>query len=419
MRTSLRYFVFLLTVILLPTLTGCGGSVQSEGSVALLDDAGTPHSFAGATATLFRLNSAVVTPGQIPTPIGTGTVEDDGTSVTVKARKSAIRNARLYLVEIRCPANVPDDACVVNTPLHAVLSGAQFRAGNWQATVLTETAYQNATYTVAVSYAATEIRQALDNAAAALLAAPAPGTAADYTDLLAWNPADTTAVKRPGQLADFVAALVAGISHNTVQVEAQQLTNLLVGALALDSYVQDVALAGERAYLVGSTNDLPGVMHVVDISDPSHPLLTATLGDLGKADALQLAGMWLTVETTGTITLPHCGSSVWPIRISRYRWRASRLPAEPPMWRLRAITLSFLNVAFTRAIPVSPDCRSSISAIRRHPCLWAAWRLRQAWFIWRCPPIAFTRQEMADCTPSTSAIRRHRHWPAAWRSITP
>lgn len=299
MRTSLRYFVFLLTVILLPTLTGCGGSVQSEGSVALLDDAGTPHSFAGATATLFRLNSAVVTPGQIPTPIGTGTVEDDGTSVTVKARKSAIRNARLYLVEIRCPANVPDDACVVNTPLHAVLSGAQFKAGNWQATVLTETAYQNATYAVAVNYAATEIRQALDNAAAALLAAPAPGTAADYTDLLAWNPADTTAVKRPGQLADFVATLVAGISHNTAQVEAQQLTNLLVGALALDSYVQDVALAGERAYLVGSTNDLPGVLHVVDISDPSHPLLTATLGNLGKAHALQLAGDYAYVVDGG------------------------------------------------------------------------------------------------------------------------
>ena len=290
MRTPLHYFVLLFSVIFLPALTGCGGAVQSKGSVVLLDDSDVPHSFAGATATLYALISAVVTPGQTPTPIGTGTVEEDGTTVTVKARRSAIRDARLYLVEIRCPANVMDDACVVNTPLHAVLTGAQFRAGDWQATVLTETAYQNAPYAVAVNYAVTQIRQALDNAAAALLSAPAPDTAADYADLQAWNPADTTAVKRPAQLADFIAALVAGSDHNSVQLQAQQLTGLLVGALALDNYVQDVALAGTRAYLVGSTYDVPGSLHVVDVSDPSQPQLAATLGDLGKADALQLAG---------------------------------------------------------------------------------------------------------------------------------
>lgn len=299
MRRSLHYFFLLFSMILLPALTGCGGAVQSKGSVLLLDESGTPHSFAGATATLFRLTSAAVMPGQTPAPIGTGAVEDDGTSVTMKARRSVIRDARLYLIEIRCPTNVADDDCTVNTPLHAVLSGAQFRTGNWQATVLTETAYQNATYAIAVNYAATQIRQALDHAAAALLTAPAPGSAADYANLLAWNPADTAALQRPAQLANFVTALAAGITHNGVQVQAQQLVNVLVGTLALDGYVQDVALAGDRAYLVGSTYDEPGSLHVVDISDPSRPLLTATLGDLGKADALQLTGDYAYVVDGG------------------------------------------------------------------------------------------------------------------------
>src|SRR5688572_32306102 len=205
-----RFFFFLLAIVLLPTLTGCGGSVRSEGTVVLQDEAGTPYSFAEATATLSPLQPALVIPGQTPTEIGVGTVADDGTTVTLRARRSAIRDARFYLIEIKCPANAPDDECAVDTPLHAVITGTQLRAGGWQATVLTEAAYQNATYAVAVDYAGAQIQQVLDNAAAALLTVPASDTAADYGDLLAWNPTDTTAVRRPGQLADFNAALAAG-----------------------------------------------------------------------------------------------------------------------------------------------------------------------------------------------------------------
>lgn len=271
---SIRRCFFLFAVVLLPALTGCKGILQSEGSVEVLDYADTPYSLQGATVRLFRLTPASVLSSESRVTIGVGRITNENGQVTLYARKAALRDEQWYGIEVRCPRRARSN-CEVTMPLHTVLSGAQVKAGDWKITALTEAAFHKVGYGVAAGFTPDEIQQVLDDAAHTLLANPAD---ADYEDLLAWDPADAAALRRPGPLAQLNIALSDGITTNALKLLIQEWSAALQGSLGVGSYSESVStLAVDDGYAYLGRNLRPGGegspgLDVIDVRDPLHPI---------------------------------------------------------------------------------------------------------------------------------------------------
>lgn len=266
----IRKMIWLLVGITL--LAGC--KLQTQGSIDLRDSAGEPYSFAGAAVTLFPLNAAAVMPGQSRVVLATGTVAPDGGTVTLTANRNVVRDSRLYAVEFTCLPNVPDDGCDVATPVHVVLTQTDLKAGGWRATALTEAAFHAVSYGAAARFSAADMQQVLDETAQALLALP-------YQDLLSWNPDDTTALRRPDQLAPFSTALAEGIANNDLKQRVQQWLSPSVTAWkpsALE-FIRDLVITDPYVFLlrVGGSDNASG-LNILDVQNPQSPVLVSTLG---------------------------------------------------------------------------------------------------------------------------------------------
>lgn len=294
---SARGWKALVLLVAIVWLAGC--KVQTQGLVELRDANGEAYSFAGATVSLFPLNAASVMPGQSGTPLATATVAPEGGAVMLAAPRISLRASRWFVVEFRCPANAPDDGCDVATPLHVVLTGAALRAGGWRATALTETAFHAVVFGAMSGFTPEEIQQVLDHTAQVLLAG-------SYQNLLAWNPADTAALQRPGTLPQLSTALADGITNNNLKRLAQQWVSLSrTGALSIDfALTANLVVEGAHAYRARS-----GGLDIIDVRDPQNPVLLSQLSLSGTdwvQDVVQRDGfVYMTSQRSpaGTSTL--------------------------------------------------------------------------------------------------------------------
>lgn len=277
LRAWVRHSFILLMMVLLTALAGCK-VVQSEGRVQVLDYSDTPYAVQGAKVTLFRLTPATALPGGPRSTVGVGRIADDDGGVTLYVRESALNDGQWYGIEVRCPARAQRGRCELVTPLHAVVSGAMVNSGGWQVTALTEVAFHEVAYGVAAGFEPAEIRQVLDNTAHKLLASPDDP---DYDDLLAWDPQDSTALRRPEPLTQLNIALGDGITTNALKLLIQQWTAVRVGGLRLgeigDEAVEsiDLALQGRYAYVArGGARNTNG-LDVIELNDPQRPVRVA------------------------------------------------------------------------------------------------------------------------------------------------
>lgn len=287
---SARLWKSLVLLIAVVWLAGC--KVQTQGLVDLRDADGESYSFSGATVSLFPLNAAAVTPGQSAMPLATATVAPEGGAVKLATPFYQLWNNRFYVVEFRCPADVPEDDCEVAEPLRVVLTGAMLRAGGWRATVLTETAFHAVAYGAMARYTPEEIQQLLDHTAQVLLEG-------SYLDLLAWNTTDTDALTRPGSVVPLSAALADGIEHNELKRLMQQwVSTAQIGYVAVSSsgLADDPVVEDGYAYLAGSNG-----LEIIDVRDPHRPVRVSqlSLGSFREVQqtVLQDGFLYITVQS--------------------------------------------------------------------------------------------------------------------------
>lgn len=331
----------LLLLAILPALTNC---TRIDGSVGLSNQDGEPYSFEGANVKVFPLYRDTIIPGQ-NVPIGLGRVESADGTISLQVVTAGVDNEALYKVEVRCPSGDAEDACNVETPLHVVLSGNQLTAGGWQATALTEAAYQNITYYAAVEYPVPDITQALNSNAGALLKTPLGGTA-DYNDLLAWRPALSEDTRRPDLLANLSEQLAAGIGNNDLKLLARKwvrvsplLANLFTGEQGSTRtiYYNDIAVVDGYAYLAGSR------FQVVDIRDPAQPQLR------GYTDEVSASGPLSIVGDRAYVPLNNVGAQIIDISDPQQPTVIGEIPFEG---ELRAVSGTRAYVATENALRV-------------------------------------------------------------------
>ncbi|MHC4859597.1 MAG: LVIVD repeat-containing protein, partial [Planctomycetota bacterium] len=202
----------------------------------------------------------------------TGAIDDAG---RVELNPAAYSDDALYLVVVSGgeDIDVDDDGVADDVPtpvagkVHAVMTGAQIKAGDWRVSVLTEVAYQSILYLLQAGYDDAAILEALDQAASRLVKSDVTGDGkVDSDDLNKWDPllfpAHTLLDDR--QKEELVEQIHAGEDTGDSALES---TSALLGSDSSVTFIRDIEVVGNLAYLA---SDL-ATLYVVDVADPLNP----------------------------------------------------------------------------------------------------------------------------------------------------
>lgn len=199
-----------------------------------------------------------------------------GGDISFQAPAAAIQDGQLFSVAVTCEP--VSENCPFKMPLHAVMSGARLKQGDWIINITTEIAYQRLAYYVAARFSEADLKQEMDTTAKLLLRADVDGVdGIDYEDLLRWDPAaypEGTALLRPAAVAETVGLLQAGVGGSALQVKTQEVLSPVLGSVALaERGGSKVRVYGAYAYVA-----LYGMgLQIFDVSDPANPIYLSTL----------------------------------------------------------------------------------------------------------------------------------------------
>ncbi|RLT95969.1 LVIVD repeat-containing protein [Ketobacter sp.] len=335
----------MMLAVMVYALSACGGGgsgssadrnanqIAINGQVAIARSDSTFYSMEGADFAIYGLDKDLVLRGKQQVALGNGKVEQDGT-LRLAVPSSAVRDSRLYVVEITCPPTPPATTCAVEAPIHVMLSGRQLQQGNWTASALTEIVYQNLAYYVAAEYSADQLANIM-NSMASWLFNQSPSKRITYQDLLRWHPdrsAEYPPTARSLLLEQVLDNLISGfdvkenrrLSVQYIQpmvasadpggwffdIEIQDHLAFIadtrfglrvydisqseelqeIGSLSMNSTGRDIALYGDYAFV--SARDR---LHIVDITVPQAPRILNTL-KLTDVHSISITGQNLIVS---------------------------------------------------------------------------------------------------------------------------
>ncbi|MEE2732617.1 MAG: hypothetical protein VYA55_17485 [Pseudomonadota bacterium] len=289
----------MMLAVMVYALSACGGGgsgssadrnanqIAINGQVAIARSDSTFYSMEGADFAIYGLNKDLVLRGKQQVALGNGKVEQDG-ALRLAVPSSAIRDSRLYVVEITCPPTPPATTCAVEAPIHVMLSGRQLQQGNWTASALTEIVYQNLAYYVAAEYSADQLANIMNSMARWIFNTPSPSTIT-YQDLLRWHPlhtADYPPITRVPLFDLVLANLVSDFNVGHHKTLATQYINPVLSSVSTNGRFMDVAIKGEYAFV---TDVLFG-LRVYDISKVDSMAEVGSLGLSKKARDIVLYG---------------------------------------------------------------------------------------------------------------------------------
>jgi hypothetical protein len=198
-------------------------------------------------------------------------------------------DAALYLVVVSGGEDIDADddgvADAVPTPVngkvHAVLTGAQIKAGDWRVSVLTEVAYQSILFMLQAGYDDAAIIEALDQAASRLVKSDLTGDGkVDSDDLNTWDPVRFTSLTllSEDQKTELVGQIHAGEDTSASALES---TSGFLGKVGSLPRIWDIEVVGSMAYLATDQG-----LRVVDVANPVKP---RQIGELSIGEGFQVA----------------------------------------------------------------------------------------------------------------------------------
>lgn len=299
--------------------------------------------------------------------------------------QSILEDDELYVIAVSGGRDIDadDDGVVDESPiqnlgtLHLAATGSRLKAGDFNATILTDIVYHSIYYLLLADYPLETILGAMDSYAYALLKTEVDLDGdKDHDDLLVWDPvldkahalhawsfyqdcidavhagnayADLLATIRRGVVGtveipagtdDFRRRVVVsgdyayttGGSSGLEVVDISDPFNPSLFASAAIPEPRDIVISGHYAYVIGDD------LHVIDISDPSNPAVvgTSTYG----GDALALSGAYVYSVEGDMLNVTDISVPATPTRVG-----SALFPADGPLWALRCIAVSG-NYAF-------------------------------------------------------------------------
>lgn len=286
-------------------LAGCGGGGGSGGSETPPPRTADKITISGtATTENGPLNGAAVAISKLDITQTSETKSRRGKIVSVdignfqptvgadgvfsfQIETNLLQDETLYSLSVTCPKPVTD-ICLLQAPLHAVLSGKRLKQAVFSVNVLTEVIYQRLGYYIAAGFKASELQLEMDALARMLLKGNIyDEQGIDYNDLVWWKPEDPSllqALKRPHAASKLSDALLKQQGQTELQLEVQSLFSPIAANLQLEGGASLIAIEGNYAYVIGSSG-----LRTIDISEPLQPLRQATKVDiLGKAQDIKL-----------------------------------------------------------------------------------------------------------------------------------
>ncbi len=233
-----------LLLLTLLSLAGCGGgggkrnaeinpanlqNYNINGEVELTDSQGSHYSFRGATVKIYGVEESYFPRGKSAGVQGSGLVNNG--VITIPVKESDIVDEEFYTVEVSCPADVDDDLCTVNMPLHVVLKGKRLKQGGWVASLLTEVAYKKLEYFVRSQFSVSELERLLDAMTGMLLKFSLVEVGdLKYEALLNWRPDSSVAFEQLMQ-PDLLLSLSESIASGLDSFEYSDLIETFVDAV--------------------------------------------------------------------------------------------------------------------------------------------------------------------------------------------
>lgn len=196
-------------------------------------------------------------------------VVDAGGDISFQAPAAAIQDDQLFSVAVTCEP--VSERCPYKMPLHAVMSGARLKQGEWTVNVSTEVAYQRLAYYVAARFSEADLKQEMDTTAKLLLKADVDGSGGiDYEDLLQWEPGtdgESSALLRSGEIIKFGGLLKDGADVHSLIRSVEDLTDPMLGHADLPDRGLKIQVSGATGYVISRSSGL----QVFDFSSPQEP----------------------------------------------------------------------------------------------------------------------------------------------------
>jgi len=191
-----------------------------------------------------------------------------------------LTDTNIYIATISAGDDVDadDDGILDATPtplqgtIHAILTGSQLKAGNWQVTLMSELVYQEVKYILTSGASNAEILMAIDNVSQQLLANDINGDGTiNGDDIVSWDPVinknDTNLY--PDQLSNILNSLHAGTAVTTTSRKRSFIANISTLDIGI---AHDIKIDGQIAYIVAMDGCS---LFAYDISNPQIPILKA------------------------------------------------------------------------------------------------------------------------------------------------
>lgn len=308
--------------ILFLALAGCG---KGDGQVST-DAAFTGQAILGplanAQVALYSLSNLSSTPLYTTTTTQNRDLDKAGLFAIPKDR---LANNELYLIKVSGGVDLdadddgqPDPQPTPNRgAIHAVLTAAQIRHGNFHVSVLTEVLYRRLYYLLAAAYPPETLLAEIHLRAGIVLAKDLDGDGdRDADDASAWHPRRHPDAPTHGLPA--YRALAARIrSGAPLSDTALALTDRILSSTGAPggSQIQDVTVAGNQAYVI--TREPLGQeasrLHLFDIGNPAQPRLSGSLTLPGASEKIAVAGRLAGV--IGHSPIPGGPDKLWLIAV--------------------------------------------------------------------------------------------------------
>lgn len=273
-------------------LAGCGGGGGDGGSEAPSPRTADKVTISGtATTEDGPLNGAVVSISKLDITQTSETTSRRGKIVSVdignfqptvgadgvfsfQLESNLLQDETLYSLSVTCPKPVTD-ICLLQAPLHAVLSGKRLKQAVFSVNVLTEVVYQRLGYYIAAGFKATELQQEIDSLSRMLLNSDIDGeNSVTHEDVLQWGPTNSARLKlrRPNAVSDTTAHLSEDSYKDQLQLVIQTLFSPIVTSILTPNPATQIVVEGDFAYVLNGPQ-----LTAIDISDPFSPLTMQSL----------------------------------------------------------------------------------------------------------------------------------------------
>lgn len=172
--------------------------------------------------------------------------------------------------------------------VHALATGAQAAAGEVKISMLTEILYRRVYYMLAARYTIAEIRTSLDKLAGLLIGDDLDASGGvDAGDILQWDPStDLDALLKDIHHFDNLFEALANGNDGWAAWESRSMADCSTSITLFDTEVQDVHIAGTRAYVALEDDGFA----IVDISDPREPEILSVVDGFDDGEDLGVQG---------------------------------------------------------------------------------------------------------------------------------